>query len=500
MSFMNQLATLARKPAQSCFTPMLRTKPPKPERSARSLKRTARRRRAASFAIRPATIQPTTRITAKAITFGMAPKNMARPPASAVSIASDQSCTAVNMAISGKVEATESQQAPFRRLCGTCVAGCGALQRGGGKGVAVLGPSGVEAALEPPHPLRGSAVGERFRHDAALRLLLQAIVADGRGGVERLFQVARLQLLHRAGVVAPDPGIAIGLKLHANRDAVVFSLRGASLRVFQPLEAAGELLHVVADFVRDHVRLREIARRMEAVLEIAVERKVDVQLLVVRAVERPHRRLAGAAGRARHAVVEYQRRRPVLPARLLEDARPDVLAAAEHAGDELTHLVRRRAARRLARLAWRAHLLRDVERGAGVEAEEVRDDGDDDAADAEATANHADAATVLDVAAGALVTEIHSRSRAARHVPRADCLLSHLTRRTGTSDRRSTLFAVLPSQLADVPMQTRSKPPFFACSAINSAGSPTRMRVSNVAPARSSSFFAGASVSSPSSR
>src|SRR4051812_37907297 len=213
---MNQFATMARKPAQSCLTPMLRTKPPKPERSARSLKRTARSRRAASFAISPATSQPTTRITAKAITFGMAAKNMARPPASAVSIASDQSCTAVNMTFSRRKLKLRGWS---KRHSGACAAHVllppptprGALQRCGGEGVAVLGPSGVEAALEPAHALRGAAVRERFRHHAALRLLLQPIVADGSGGVEGLFQVARLQLVQRAGVVAPDAGIAIGL-------------------------------------------------------------------------------------------------------------------------------------------------------------------------------------------------------------------------------------------------------------------------------------------------
>lgn len=35
---------------------------------------------------------------------------------------------------------------------------------------------------------------ERFRHDAALRLLLEAIVANGGRGVERLLDVARVEL------------------------------------------------------------------------------------------------------------------------------------------------------------------------------------------------------------------------------------------------------------------------------------------------------------------
>src|ERR671931_472904 len=100
---------------------------------------------------------------------------------------------------------------------------------------------------------------------------------------------------------------------------------------------------MVPDLMRDHVRLREIARRVKAVLQIAIERKIDVELLVVRAVERAHRRLSHAAGRARETVVEDKRRRPVLRARALEDLAPHILGAAEHLGDELAKLVVRRA-------------------------------------------------------------------------------------------------------------------------------------------------------------
>ena len=46
-------------------------------------------------------------------------------------------------------------------------------------------------------------------------------------------------------------------------------------------------LHVVADLVRQHVRLREVARGTEPLLELAVEPEVDVDLVRRRAVERP---------------------------------------------------------------------------------------------------------------------------------------------------------------------------------------------------------------------
>src|SRR5438067_554269 len=61
----------------------------------------------------------------------------------------------------------------------------------------------------------------------------------------------------------------------------------------------------MADLVRDDVRLREVTWRLEAVLQVAIEGKVDVELLVVRAVERPHGRLSHAAGRAHHAAAVF---------------------------------------------------------------------------------------------------------------------------------------------------------------------------------------------------
>jgi hypothetical protein len=164
---------------------------------------------------------------------------------------------------------------------------------------------------------------------------------------------------------------------------------------------------MVPDLVGDDVGLREVTRRAEARLQVPVEGKVDVELFVARAVERPHRRLADAARRAHLAVVEDQRRRAVLRAGALEDRAPYVLGAAEHPGDELAHVVGRRALRCRPAFVLRGDLLPDLDGRAGVEAEEIGDDRDGDAADAEAAADHADAAAILDIRACALVAEIH---------------------------------------------------------------------------------------------
>ena len=63
------------------------------------------------------------------------------------------------------------------------------------------------------HPLGRTAVGEALRDDAPLRLLLQAIVADGRGGVEGGFEVARFEHpFHGVGALAPDAGQTVCLQ------------------------------------------------------------------------------------------------------------------------------------------------------------------------------------------------------------------------------------------------------------------------------------------------
>ena len=55
---------------------------------------------------------------------------------------------------------------------------------------------------------------------------------------------------------------------------------------------AEQLLHVMADLMGDDIGLGEVAGRAEAVLQLLVEVEVDIDLLVVRAVERAHLRHA----------------------------------------------------------------------------------------------------------------------------------------------------------------------------------------------------------------
>ena len=73
---------------------------------------------------------------------------------------------------------------------------------------------------------------------------------------------------------------------------------------------------MVPDLVRDHIRLREVTRRAEPRAHGLVELQVDVDLAIARAIKRPHRRLAGAAGGRRGTAKQHQPRLLVGPALL----------------------------------------------------------------------------------------------------------------------------------------------------------------------------------------
>src|SRR5688572_31266634 len=95
--------------------------------------------------------------------------------------------------------------------------------------------------------------------------------------------------------MSPHPGVAVGLQLHAHGELVALPLAGAALRVANAVRDAGDRLDVMSDFVRNDVGLREVARRAESLIEVPEEGEVEIHLPIVRAIERPHRRLSDAA-------------------------------------------------------------------------------------------------------------------------------------------------------------------------------------------------------------
>src|SRR5215213_2502182 len=144
----------------------------------------------------------------------------------------------------------------------------------------------VEALAEPARPLRGGAVREGLGADAARRLGLDAVVADRARGGQALLEVALLEQPALVGRVRPHAGEAVGLELLADGERVAL-VRVPADGVVDLIADPRQGLHVVAHLVREHVGLREVARRVEARGQLAEEAEVDVDLAVGGAVERP---------------------------------------------------------------------------------------------------------------------------------------------------------------------------------------------------------------------
>src|SRR5436190_6667633 len=267
------------------------------------------------------------------------------------------------------------------------------------EGVAGLRPAAFEPLLEPAHALLGGAMGERFRHNPALRALLQRVIPDLGCGVEPVLDIARQQAVLDLIVQArPNTRKAVGLQLHAHLQlvdlALVAALQRPLLEALHLVGNAQQRLDVVADLVGDDVGLREVARRVKALLQLPVEVEIDVNLVVERAVEGPHCRLADATTGAYGAGEQHQLRLLVGLAAGLEHALPHVLRIGEHTAHEARHLIvlRRHAgllgARELEGRAGARTAARDVRHSGGafaaaqqfqrIDAEHQADAADDD--------------------------------------------------------------------------------------------------------------------------
>src|SRR6266511_1136828 len=156
----------------------------------------------------------------------------------------------------------------------------------------------------------------------------------------------------------------------------------------------------MADLVRDHIRLREVAGRAEALAQLVVEAEVDVYLLILGAVERATGRSREAACRLDGVAEEIELGVAVARQGLI----PRRLRVVEDEGDELDRaMLLRRLLHRPARLRRGAAAAAAVEKREEVlveeKAENEQEDGtaapDRRAADAKAAA--AAAATVFNV-------------------------------------------------------------------------------------------------------
>ncbi len=255
-------------------------------------------------------------------------------------------------------------------------------------------------------------MGETVGHDAALRLLLQPVVADRGGRGHRLIDVlvGELERAARifAGVIGPHAGQAIGLQFDPHRHGIGVALAHVLAQLRDLARDTEQVLHVMADLVGDHVGLRELARRMEALGELVEEREVDIDALVGRAIERPHRRLTLAAGGLRGIAEQHQTRLLVLPAHLLEEVAPHVLGALQHPRDETLFRVVGRRPRRGALRALRRHVTAAAAAAATVAVDEAAEQSE--RIDAQNQADHDDG----DQAEAALEQAAAQRDRDAR--------------------------------------------------------------------------------------
>ncbi|MNP60344.1 hypothetical protein D3C76_1554180 [compost metagenome] len=135
-------------------------------------------------------------------------------------------------------------------------------------------------------------MGEGVGHDAALTLLLQAVVTDGVGGVQGFFDIPGFQPVQALlGIVSPDPRQAVGLQLLTYQQATV-AFHALTLLASR-LDLGGNAeqgLYVVTDLVGDDIRLGKITGGVKTLRHLLEETHVQVHPLIGRAIERTGRR------------------------------------------------------------------------------------------------------------------------------------------------------------------------------------------------------------------
>lgn len=173
-------------------------------------------------------------------------------------------------------------------------------------------------------------MGEFVGHDAAGLHFLQMVVADGGCGVHGGLDVSLLQEIALFGGIGPDSGVAIGLEFDAHGDGVGHSRIAFHLLADFSLDSR-DFLHVMADFVSDHVSLSEFSRCAEAIFEFGEEAEVEIDLFVAGTVKGAGGGLREATGGIDASAIEDQFCVTVLR----DDFRPGILHVVENERDEL---------------------------------------------------------------------------------------------------------------------------------------------------------------------
>src|SRR5689334_1395931 len=91
-----------------------------------------------------------------------------------------------------------------------------------------------------------------------------------------------------------------------------------------------QFLHMMPDLMCQNIGLSEIAGRTETSLQFIVKTQVDINLLVVRTVERPGCGLCHAAGGIDSIAEEHELGMAIRSSLLLKDLCPRALRVVEH--------------------------------------------------------------------------------------------------------------------------------------------------------------------------
>src|SRR5215475_4715522 len=146
-------------------------------------------------------------------------------------------------------------------------------------------------------------------------------------------------MLDPVGITSPNAGEKICLQFEPDREPIVFSFADPTTRRLHTIGNAEQILHVMSNFVRYDVGLREIPSCTQAALEFMEKSQVDVNASIFWTIERtsgPAREPAAGPSLVRE---EHQLRLLVLCAHLPEDRIPRVFRIGQNDGDKLRCVV-----------------------------------------------------------------------------------------------------------------------------------------------------------------
>src|ERR1700730_6004430 len=175
----------------------------------------------------------------------------------------------------------------------------------------------------------------------------------------------------------------------------------------------------MAYLMRDDISVGEVATAAEAPFHVLEEGRIEIDLLVSRAIERAHGRLGATAARSGPPTIEDELwlgiGNPFLP---WQDFRPNGFVRRENGGDELAHVVGGRPGLSwlhrvgLAALAHAVHHFRAADQKSGIDAERPAEEAQNHHGSNSKTAlagHAATAAPVLDIVRTAEILPSHKR-------------------------------------------------------------------------------------------